>query len=64
MRKSYKVIIDKKGNCKVQTLEGFSGTECHATLDSVMAGVGTCTKQGDTDDYYKTDDPLVFAVDR
>lgn len=61
MEKRVKVIIGKD-SVKFETISGFSGTECHNTADAVMAGVGTCTAQGDTDERYRADDPIAFSL--
>ena len=36
MEKRVKVIIDKKGNIQVETLQGFIGQQCHEAVDQVM----------------------------
>ncbi len=54
--------IDKKGNIKVETLQGFTGTDCEATLDSVMACIGgKMTDSGDKDDKFKQKDASSFV---
>ena len=58
--KRIKIIIDREGNERFKTISGFAGADCHATADAVMAGVnGSVSKQGDTDDALKADDPAV-----
>ena len=64
MEKRIKVIINKDGSdIKFKTISGFAGADCHGTADQVMAGIGTCTKQGDTDDFYKEETPDAFVTD-
>ena len=61
--KRIKIIVDKKGNLRFKTISGFAGENCQTTADIIMAGVGSCVKQGATDDADKfVDDPSVFAT--
>ena len=61
MEKRVKVIVGKD-SVKFKTISGFSGAECNNVADVVLAGIGTCTQQGDTDDRYRADDPTVFSI--
>lgn len=64
MEKRAKIHINKDGSqVKFETISGFEGVECHATADQIMAGVGNCTKSGDTDDMYKEQSPDAFVTD-
>lgn len=58
-----KVIIDKHGNIKVETISGFLETECTATVDEVMAAVSgaSMTNSGDKEPERFSDDLTVFV---
>ena len=61
MEKRFKVIIDKKGNIQVETLQGFIGQECHQAVDQVMQVInGVPEVNTDKDDFYLYDDPGQF----
>ena len=57
MEKRFKVIIDKKGNIQVETLQGFIGQ----AVDQVMQVInGVPEVNTDKDDFYLSDDPGQF----
>lgn len=57
--KKIKFIIDKQGNFRTETLEGFSGNSCNKTLDEIVMSIGgnaTLIDAEDKDDKYKKED--------
>lgn len=61
--KRMKVIINKEGNIKVETLSGFLETDCTTTVDEVMAAVSgaNMTDSGDKEPERFSDDLTVFV---
>lgn len=61
MEKRVKVIIDKKGNIQVETLQGFIGQQCHEAVDQVMQVInGSITESKDKGEFYMSDNPDQF----
>lgn len=61
MEKRVKVIVDKKGNIQVETLQGFIGQQCHEAVDQVMQVInGSIVESKDKSEFYMSDNPDQF----
>ena len=61
MEKRVKVIIDKKGNIQVETLQGFIGQQCHEAVDQVMQVInGSIVESKDKSEFYMSDNSDQF----
>ena len=58
--KRIKVIIDRTGNYKIETLSGFAGNNCQKTVEEIAVAIGGNVKEeGDTSDKYREPDTFV-----
>ena len=59
--KRIKVIIDRTGNYKIETLSGFAGNNCQKTVEEIAAAIG---RDDDVETIFKLCEHLAGNSDR